>query len=142
MVLVLLISDLHIPHRAAALPKKFQSLLVPGKIQHVLCPGDLCNRETLDYLKYLCPDVHVTRGVFDDSAIADKMGGSGGGTGPGGGLPDRKVVNIAGWRIGLTHGHDIVPIGDLEAQAAVQRQMDCDVLVVGNTHAFKVKLVL
>ena len=44
MVLVLLIGDLHIPHRASALPQAFKSLLVPGRIQHVLCTGDLCNR--------------------------------------------------------------------------------------------------
>ena len=43
-MLVLLIGDLHIPHRAGALPQAFKSLLVPGRIQHVLCTGDLCNR--------------------------------------------------------------------------------------------------
>ena len=42
MVLVLCIGDLHIPHRAADLPPKFRSLLVPGKIHHVLCTGNLC----------------------------------------------------------------------------------------------------
>ena len=41
MVLVLCIGDLHIPQRVADLPPKFKSLLVPGKIQHVLCTGDL-----------------------------------------------------------------------------------------------------
>ena len=88
-------------------------------------------RETLDYLRYLCPDVHVTRGVFDDVNLA---GGSASAA-----LPERKVVSIGGWRIGLSHGHDVVPAGDLEAAAALQRQMDCDVLVLGNTHAFKVR---
>ncbi len=42
MVLVLCISDLHIPHRATDLPPKFKALLVPGKISHILCPGNLC----------------------------------------------------------------------------------------------------
>ena len=41
MVLVLCIGDLHIPQRVADLPPKFKSLLVPGKIQHVVCTGDL-----------------------------------------------------------------------------------------------------
>ena len=59
MVLVLCIGDLHIPHRVADLPAKFKSLLVPGKIQHVLCTGDLCVREAHDYLRALAPDVHV-----------------------------------------------------------------------------------
>lgn len=66
-MLVLAIGDLHIPHRKADLPPKFkarplaplqtacecasrrltglrcpQALLMPGKIQHILCTGDLC----------------------------------------------------------------------------------------------------
>lgn len=41
MVLVLAIGDLHIPHRAADLPPKFKSMLVPGKIQHIICTGNL-----------------------------------------------------------------------------------------------------
>lgn len=42
MVLVLALGDLHIPHRAADLPAKFKSMLVPGKIQHIVCTGNLC----------------------------------------------------------------------------------------------------
>jgi hypothetical protein len=42
MVLVLALGDMHIPHRAADLPVKFKSMLVPGKIQHILSPGNLC----------------------------------------------------------------------------------------------------
>ena len=44
MVLVLCIGDLHVPHRAAALPARFRALLVPGRIHHVLCTGNLCTR--------------------------------------------------------------------------------------------------
>ena len=61
MVLVLCIGDMHIPHRVADLPPKFRSLLVPGKIQHVLCTGDVCVKETHDYLRSLCADVHAVR---------------------------------------------------------------------------------
>lgn len=42
MVLVLALGDLHIPHRAPDLPAKFRSMLVPGKIQHIICTGNLC----------------------------------------------------------------------------------------------------
>ena len=42
MVLALCIGDFHIPFRAADFPAKFRQLLAPGKIQHVLCTGDLC----------------------------------------------------------------------------------------------------
>lgn len=39
---------------------------VPGKIQHILCMGNLCTKETFDYLKTLAGDVHVVRGDFDE----------------------------------------------------------------------------
>jgi vacuolar protein sorting-associated protein 29 len=47
MVLVLALGDLHILHRAADLPTKFKSILVPGKIQHILSPGNLCIKVTM-----------------------------------------------------------------------------------------------
>lgn len=46
MVLVLALGDLHIPHRAPDLPAKFKSMLVPGKIQHIICTGNLCIKVT------------------------------------------------------------------------------------------------
>ena len=65
--MVLVLGDLHIPHRASALPAKFKKLLVPGRIQHILCTGNLCTKETLDYLKTLASDVHVVRGDFEEN---------------------------------------------------------------------------
>ena len=124
MVLVLVIGDTHVPARAADLPPKFKELLVPGKIQHVLCTGNLCSKDVVDYLRGICAgsDVHMTCGEFDDAAL---------------GLPDTKVVTIGDFRIGLTHGHAIVPWGDLEALGAAQRLLDVDILVTGHTHAFQ-----
>ena len=39
---------------------------VPGRIQHILCTGNLCTNETYDFLKTLASDVHVVRGDFDE----------------------------------------------------------------------------
>ena len=55
MVLALVIGDLHIPTRAAGIPRQFRELLVPGKVQHVLCTGDLCVKEVHDFLKVSSP---------------------------------------------------------------------------------------
>lgn len=66
MVLVLVIGDLHIPHRTYDLPSKFKKLLVPGKIQQILCTGNVCDRETYDYLRTIAADVHVVRGDYDE----------------------------------------------------------------------------
>lgn len=64
--LVLVLGDLHIPYRCSSLPAKFKKLLVPGRIQHILCTGNLCTKESYDYLKTLASDVHVVRGDFDE----------------------------------------------------------------------------
>jgi vacuolar protein sorting-associated protein 29 len=71
MVLVLCIGDLHVPHRAADLPPKFKELLKPGKVDTVLCAGNLCTGSTLDYLRGVCPDVRTVAGDFDDGTPGD-----------------------------------------------------------------------
>ena len=50
------------------------------------------------------------------------------------GMPETKVVQIGNFKIGIIHGHQVLPWGDLESLAAVQRQLDCDILVSGHTH--------
>lgn len=67
--LVLVLGDLHIPHRCSSLPAKFKKLLVPGRIQHILCTGNLCTKESYDYLKTLANDVHIVRGDFDEVCV-------------------------------------------------------------------------
>ncbi|KAF0979685.1 hypothetical protein FDP41_001353 [Naegleria fowleri] len=125
MVLVLVIGDLHIPHRASDLPEQFKALLVPGRIQHILCTGNLCSKETYEYLKTIAPDVHIVKGEFDEKIK---------------GVPPPKefeVVEIGQVKIGLIHGHQIVPWNDKEPLAMWQRKLDVHVLVSGHTHEHK-----
>ena len=105
VMLVLVLGDLHIPHRASALPAKFKKLLVPGRIQHILCTGNLCTKETVDYLKTLASDVHVVRGDFEENTN----------------YPEQKVVTVGQFRIGVCHGHQVVPWGDQESLALINR---------------------
>ncbi|KAF5933569.1 hypothetical protein HYC85_029740 [Camellia sinensis] len=141
MVLVLAIGDLHIPHRAPDLPPKFKSMLVPGKIQHIICTGNLCIKEVHDYLKSLRPGLHITRGEYDEDAR----------------YPETKTLTIGQFKLGLCHGHQYMPIrshfqecqtllceshapvpwGDLDSLAMLQRQLDVDILVSGHTRQFK-----
>lgn len=135
--LVLVLGDLHIPHRSISMPGKFKKLLVPGKIQHILCTGNLCTKESFDYLKTLASDVHVVRGDFDEvghhiilmlrvKVCFQNMN-----------YPEQKVVTVGQFRIGLCHGHHVVPWGDIESLAVVQRQLDVDILISGHTHKFE-----
>ncbi|KAF2360901.1 Phosphodiesterase [Trinorchestia longiramus] len=119
-MLVLVLGDLHIPYRESSLPVKFKKLLVPGRIQHILCTGNLCTRDSFDYLKTLAADVHVVRGDFDESQY-----------------PEQKVVRVGQFRIGLCHGHQIVPWGDPAALALLARQLDADILITGHSHKFE-----
>ncbi|RXM96571.1 Vacuolar protein sorting-associated protein 29 [Acipenser ruthenus] len=119
--LVLVLGDLHIPHRCNALPAKFKKLLVPGKIQHILCTGNLCTKESYDYLKTLAGDVHIVRGDFDENLN----------------YPEQKVVTVGQFKIGLIHGHQVIPWGDLASLALLQRQLDVDILISGHTHKFE-----
>ncbi|TFY51432.1 hypothetical protein EVG20_g11005 [Dentipellis fragilis] len=121
MVLVLVIGDLHIPHRIHDLPAKFKKLLVPGKIQQILCTGNVCDRETYEYLRTVASDVHVVRGDYDETAA----------------FPLSITVNHSPIRIGVIHGHQSIPTGDLDSLSAIARQMDVDVLVSGHTHTFQ-----
>lgn len=52
--------------RSQSIPSKFKKLLVPGRIHHILVTGNLCTKESFDYLKSLASDVHVVRGDFDE----------------------------------------------------------------------------
>lgn len=121
--LVLFIGDLHIPQRAVDLPDKFKELLVPGKVQHVLCTGNVGNREHTDWLKSLAGNVHIVRGDFDEGVL----------------LPEQKCITVGDWKIGVVHGHQVIPWGDNEALSNYQRMLDCDILVSGHTHKASVE---
>lgn len=133
MVLVLCIGDMHVPHRSVDLPPKFRKLLVPGKVQHVVCTGDLCTKESYDYLRGLCPypgNVHVVHGVYD------ALTGVGGGVSSNDTFPESRTLQVGDFAIGVTHGHQIVPWGDVDSLSAHARKLNVDVLVTGHTHCF------
>ncbi|KAJ3180918.1 Vacuolar protein sorting-associated protein 29 [Geranomyces variabilis] len=122
-MLVLAIGDFHIPHRAVDLPSKFKRLLVPGKIQQILCTGNLTSRETLDYLRTVSSDIQLVKADMDEQMTP--------------GAPLSRVVTHGPLRIGVIHGHQVVPWGDARALGIVARDMDVDVLISGHTHRFE-----
>jgi len=48
-------------------------------------------------------------------------------------LPTQQIVTIGNIKIGLIHGHTLIPWGDTEILADKAMMMDVDVLVYGNT---------
>lgn len=51
--------------------------------------------------------------------------------------PPQQVQTYGQFRIGMCHGHQIVPVGDRAAAAILQRKLNTDILVLGHTHAFQ-----
>ena len=67
-MLVLVIGNFQIPQRASGMPSVFKKLLMPGKINHILCTGNLCHHDTLQYLYSLVENtenVHIIKGDYD-----------------------------------------------------------------------------
>eukprot|EP01011_Urceolus_sp_BLP5_P000350 TRINITY_DN1302_c0_g1_i1.p1 TRINITY_DN1302_c0_g1~~TRINITY_DN1302_c0_g1_i1.p1 ORF type:complete len:195 (+),score=56.80 TRINITY_DN1302_c0_g1_i1:40-624(+) len=122
-MLVLVTGDLHIPHRANDLPAKFKKLLTPGKIQHILCTGNLNGKEAENMLKQICSEIVCVKGDFDEPTVCKDT-------------PESVVVKLGGFRIGLVHGHQVIPWGDKESLAMWQRKLDVDVLIYGGTHRY------
>jgi len=44
-------------------------------------------------------------------------------------------------KIGVIHGHQCIPTGDLDSLSSIARQMDVDVLVSGHTHTCVVHFI-
>ncbi|KAG1463852.1 hypothetical protein G6F46_002295 [Rhizopus delemar] len=122
MVLVLVIGDLHIPQRAHDLPLKFKKLLIPGKIQKIICTGNITDKSTLDYLRSIAGDITVVKGDNDQDMQ----------------LPQTKVLQVGNVHIGIIHGHQIIPWGDDESLSITARQLEVDVLLTGHTHRLEV----
>ena len=123
MALVLIVGDMLVPQRAPSIPPQFKTLLAPNKINHVLCLGNMGSQEQYDWLKTLSIDYHCVKGDFDFEEN----------------IPERECVQVGNFRIGMIHGHQVIPSGDINSLSAIQRELGCDILLYGHTHELKVK---
>ena len=121
--LVLVVGDMFVPQRSPDINEQFKSILIPNKIQHVLSLGNIGSRESYDWLKSLSNDFHTVKGDFDE-----------------GDIPEKKVVQIGEFKLGMIHGHQVLPWGDLDALTNVQRELGCDILLSGHTHQIDIKV--
>jgi vacuolar protein sorting-associated protein 29 len=131
--LVLVLGDLHVPERASKIPANFLRMLVPNKMQHVICTGNVGHTSTAPStsgeqktiyakLQELAPHVHVVCGDYDSEAD----------------FPETRVVQVGMFRIGVIHGHQLVPWKCKEALQRMRRKLQVDVLVSGHTHQSEV----
>ncbi|NXC54788.1 VPS29 protein, partial [Aleadryas rufinucha] len=99
---------------------KFEELLVARRIQHILCTGNLCTKESYDCLRTLTGDIHVVRG---DSESPN--------------YPEENVVTVGQFRIGLIRGHQVTPWGDAASLDLLQRQLGVHIDLLGHTQRFE-----
>lgn len=145
--LVLVLGDLHIPQRANAIPEKFKRyvifflmfvflgsaslsrlpgssccllrMLVPNKMQHVICTGNV-GYEQYEELQRLAPNLHMVAGEYDLEGPVS--------------FPETRVVQVGSFRIGVLHGHQVIPWNDHAALGRMRRKLNVDILISGHTH--------
>lgn len=93
------------------------SMLVPGKMQHVICTGNL-GIEQYEELRDLAPNLHTVAGDYDTP----------------GQFVEERVIQVGDFRIGIVHGHQIIPYQSKDALNRMRRKMHCDILISGHTH--------
>jgi len=123
MFKVLIIGDTHIPSRAERLPPKIESHILSEKYSLVLCTGDLVAYEVLQLLKRI-GEVKVVRGNMDYLPF-----------------PKSEVVALGNVKIGLIHGHQVYPRGDISRLTRIALKFGVNVLISGHTHVPLVKKV-
>ena len=139
--LVLLVGDHFIPSRSNSIPPQFTRMLVPGKMQHVICTGNLGSSghyyESEEYqrLKELVgggsANVHCVAGEYDVLSSLPTSSGTTTPPPPIMTLPETKVIQLGHFRVGIIGGHQIVPRGELHALSMTRRKLNVDVLVCG-----------
>ena len=122
--LVLIVGDMFVPQRAPDIDPQFKSILIPNKLQHVLSLGNIGSRESYDWLRSLSNDFHGVKGDYDTDNF-----------------PEKKVVTIGEFKIGMVHGHQVLPWNDTESLSYLARELDCDIFISGNTHQIGVKVL-
>lgn len=122
--LVLVVGDYHIG-RESDIPQQFKKMLNPGKMQHVVCTGNIGSKQHYDDLRQLAPNIHIVAGdcEFDRSNSPGEAV-----------FPATRTLQVGDFKIGVIHGHQIVPWGDHHAISAVRRKLDADILIFGHTH--------
>jgi putative phosphoesterase len=111
-----IISDTHLPRGRRALPEACVARLRAADL--ILHAGDFTTRATLDALVALGPPVAAVHGNVDGAEVVAA-------------LPERRVVEAGGVRIGMVH--DAGPArGRLERQRIAFA--GCDAVVFGHSH--------
>jgi len=113
---ILVIGDFHIPSRARWIPRPILEFLLDKNFDLVLCTGDLCVAKVQEFLARLGP-LRVVRGNMDYIENPREF--------------KQKIEDIV---VGMKHGDEVEPRGDIEGLKTLAIRMGVDVLITGHTH--------
>jgi len=132
-MIVGVISDTHVPDRAARLAPRALEIFQQAGVAAILHAGDISAAPALAALEQIAP-VYAVCGNRDGRILPR--------------LPERRVVTLGGVRIGLAHGHGslwdyvaekpYILLHGLQPERYIQRVLgwfpDVDVVVFGHIH--------
>lgn len=75
----------------ALLHESFSNILIQKYLVRSTLTNALDDQEVHDYLKSLCPDLHITRGEYDEDSR----------------YPETKTLTIGQFKLGICHGHQV-----------------------------------
>ncbi len=116
-----LISDTHVPKRAAKVPQKVFDIF--QNVDFIVHAGDLVELSVIDELEQAAP-VLAVRGNMDSPQASDA-------------LPTINSLKIFGWKIGVMHDPDVSNGSD--KMIYVAQENGFNVLVFGHTHSPRIK---
>ncbi|SCU88594.1 LAFA_0E13564g1_1 [Lachancea sp. 'fantastica'] len=128
-MLLLALSDAHIPERAIDLPHKFKKLIgVPNKIEQVVLLGN-CTKslEFLKFVEHISSNVVVVRGEFDTKSLPSTKNTREE-------IPLSTIIKQGDFTIGCCNGYTVVPKSDPLALLTLARQLDVDIVLWGGSH--------
>jgi len=115
---LLIISDSHIHDRANDIPGEFMDIFRSGSYEVVIHAGDLVDPDVLSLVKRLGKRQYIVKGNMD---YLD--------------LPKQAVFEVGSVKMGMVHGDQVRPRGNIEALTRIARIINVNVLVSGHTHA-------
>ncbi|MEM2406735.1 MAG: YfcE family phosphodiesterase [Sulfolobales archaeon] len=115
---MLILSDSHVPERAAWIPKPIEEYILSENFDVVVHAGDVINEGLIRFIKEnVVKDVYTVRGNMDYLK-----------------LPRYVKISLEGVELGVTHGDRVYPRGNIAILTRFAHTLGVRVLVSGHTH--------
>ncbi|MEM1627685.1 MAG: YfcE family phosphodiesterase [Desulfurococcaceae archaeon] len=120
---ILIAGDSHVPDRAERINPRFRQLIENwSPWEMVFFTGDLTGMEVFNWLRSISKALFIVRGNMDVLTF-----------------PQKVILEIKGFKVGMIHGDGIYPRGDTKGLSKAASSLGVDILISGHTHSDFVK---